>query len=112
MLFRLLGYALPRDAYQQAEVGELIDNLTDKQIGDLAFFGDDEHKITHVGVIVGNNQIIHASGQVRVDLLKPEGIYKKSTKQITHKLRAVKRILPTNYVHTENLFPRKPSVGS
>src|SRR5690606_30987468 len=37
VIFKLLGYSLPRDASQQAQVGESIHFLQDARCGDLAF---------------------------------------------------------------------------
>ena len=48
ILFRLDGKILPRDAYQQAKEGVLIDSLKNSQSGDLAFFNNNKGKIIHV----------------------------------------------------------------
>ena len=92
LIYQLCGKQLPRDAYQQAELGDEIDTLTNTQTGDLAFFQNKEGKINHVGLILDNNEIIHASGKVRIDQLKEEGIYAKDFKKITHKMHSIKRI--------------------
>ena len=88
---RLLGISLPRDAYQQAELGETI-SYENQQYGDLAFFANHLGKITHVGVITNQNQIIHASGMVRQDLLTSEGIVNTNTQKLTHTLAHIKRM--------------------
>ena len=59
---RMAGLSLPRDANQQIVCGELVYFLQETQPGDLAFFGDEDGRITHVGIVMGNEQIIHASG--------------------------------------------------
>ena len=89
---RLSGLLLPRDASQQIECGELVYFLPETQPGDLAFFGNDEGKITHVGIVMENEQIIHASGQVRIDYLDQTGIFNKERNEHTHLLQAVKRM--------------------
>ena len=89
---RLAGLALPRDASQQIEHGELVYFLQETQPGDLAFFGNEEGHITHVGIIMGNEQIIHASGQVRIDFLDQTGIFNKEKNEHTHLLQAIKRL--------------------
>jgi gamma-D-glutamyl-L-lysine dipeptidyl-peptidase len=94
--YKMLGIALPRDAYQQAEIGETIDFIEYTQQGDLAYFVNDSNKITHVGIIIANNQIIHASGRVRIDVLDHQGIFNTETQTYSHRLRFVKRILPTD----------------
>ena len=38
MVYRLQGVELPRDAYQQAEVGTTLSFIEESEAGDLAFF--------------------------------------------------------------------------
>ena len=89
---RLCGLLLPRDANQQIACGELVYFLQETQPGDLAFFGDEDGRITHVGIVMGNEQIIHASGQVRIDFLDQTGIFNKEKNEHTHRLQAIKRL--------------------
>lgn len=70
------GILLPRNASQQIKCGDRID-LKDLQRGDLVFFGTpatDEKpmRITHVGIYLGDNRIIHSSHRVRVNSLIQE----------------------------------------
>ena len=48
MVYRLQGINLPRDAYQQAEIGKTITKLDNSEAGDLAFFENElvEFKVT------------------------------------------------------------------
>lgn len=89
---RLTGLCLPRDASQQMECGDLVYFLQETQPGDLAFFGDEDGVITHVGIVMGGEQIIHASGQVRIDFLDQTGIFNKDLGEHTHRLQAIKRL--------------------
>ena len=89
---RLAGLDLPRDASQQMECGELVYFLQETQPGDLAFFGDEDGHITHVGIVMGDEQIIHASGQVRIDYLDQSGIFNKERNEHTHRLQVIKRL--------------------
>lgn len=93
MAYRFAGVDLPRDAYQQAEVGNALSFIDESEAGDLAFFANKEGKITHVGILLEDNKIIHASGQVRIDSIDQTGIYNRDLKAHTHKLRVIKRIL-------------------
>jgi cell wall-associated NlpC family hydrolase len=86
------GLLLPRDAYQQAQIGKTINLISEALPGDLAFFDNHEGKITHVGIILDNAKIIHASGKVRVDIIDHQGIFNSQTKKYTHELRIIKRI--------------------
>ena len=89
---RSAGLLLPRDASQQIQRGELVYFLQETQLGDLAFFGNEDGRITHVGIIIGNEQIIHASGKVRIDFLDQTGIFNKERNVHTHHLHAIKRM--------------------
>ena len=91
IVYKLCGIILPRDAYQQAELGEEV-HLHDMQAGDLAYFHNDKDRITHVGIMTHNTHIIHASGKVRIDTLDETGIYNAEEKMHTHQLSFVKRL--------------------
>ena len=93
MVYKLNGFALPRDAYQQAEIGETLSFVEEAEPGDLAFFDDDEGNIIHVGMVLEQGTIIHASGKVRIDALDHQGIYNKDLKNYSHKLRLIKKII-------------------
>ena len=92
MVYRLQGVDLPRDAYQQAEVGTTLSFVEESEPGDLAFFDNAEGKITHVGIILEDNHIIHASGKVRIDRIDQQGIFNTEIGNHTHKLRLIKSI--------------------
>ena len=92
MVYRLQGVDLPRDAYQQAEVGTTLSFVEESEAGDLAFFDNNEGRITHVGIILENNHIIHASGKIRIDRIDQQGIFNKELGTHTHKLRLIKSI--------------------
>ena len=92
MVYRLQGVDLPRDAYQQADVGTTLSFVEESEAGDLAFFDNNEERITHVGIILENNHIIHASGKVRIDRIDQQGIFNKELGTHTHKLRLIKSI--------------------
>lgn len=93
MVYKLNGYKLFRDASQQATQGESLSFIEESEPGDLAFFDNEDGKIVHVGIILANNQIIHAHGKVRIDFLDHSGIYNVDTKRHSHKLRVIKKII-------------------
>ena len=93
MVYKLNGYKLLRDASQQAKQGEALSFIEESEPGDLAFFDNDEGNIIHVGIIMEDNYIIHASGKVRIDRLDHLGIYNAETNKHTHKLRVIKKII-------------------
>ncbi|MEI7723788.1 MAG: C40 family peptidase [Bacteroidota bacterium] len=92
MVYKLQGIILLRDASQQAAQGEVISLLAEAEAGDLAFFDDAEGNITHVGMLLDHNRIIHCSGYVQINTLDHEGIYNMSLQKYTHKLRLIKRV--------------------
>ncbi len=93
MVYKLNGYNLLRDASQQATQGEVLSFIEESEPGDLAFFDNEEGNIIHVGIMLDNNYIIHASGKVRIDRLDHLGIYNAETNRHTHKLRVIKKIV-------------------
>jgi hypothetical protein len=93
IVYKLCGYKLPRDAYQQAEEGYDVPFVETSEPGDLAFFDNEEGTITHVGIVTEPGKIIHASGRVKIDLLDSQGIYDVELKKYTHKLRLIRRII-------------------
>lgn len=93
MVYKLNGYKLLRDAAQQASQGEVLSFIEESEPGDLAFFDNEEGKIIHVGIMLENNYIIHASGKVRIDRLDHLGIYNAELNRHTHRLRVIKKII-------------------
>lgn len=93
LVYRLNGYKLPRDAYQQVERGSPLSFVEEAEAGDLAFFDNEEGRIVHVGILLSNEQIIHASGCVRVDKFDHYGIFNADTKKYSHTLRVIKRVI-------------------
>lgn len=82
---------LKRDAWQQATQGQLVDLIDEAIPGDVAFFDNEEGKITHAGILTGRGSIIHASGEVRIDQIDHHGIFNKNRGKYTHKLRLIRR---------------------
>jgi len=94
MAFKLCNHRLERDASRQALQGETVDFLQHARLGDLAFFDNDEGKITHVGLLLDAQTILHAtdtSGKVVIDRIDQGGIISTSLRKRTHNLRLVKR---------------------
>ena len=90
VLFKMAGIKLPRDAKDQALVGETLSLIQEAKPGDLAFFDNEQGRITHVGLIIGDGKIRHASHWVKTDRIDSYGIF---TEQwgYTHNLRLLKR---------------------
>jgi len=93
LVYKIHDIKLPRDTYQQAEKGEPLTFVEESRPGDLAFFENPEGKIIHVGIMLENQKIIHASGKVSIDTLDSTGIFNKEMNKHTHKLRVIKNVL-------------------
>ncbi|MGB5497525.1 MAG: C40 family peptidase [Maribacter sp.] len=73
-IYFLNGMVIPRDASQQVHTGKFIDSTKSFQNlveGDLLFFGrkatdTTAEKVVHVGMWIGDNEFIHASGRVKI----------------------------------------------
>lgn len=96
---------IPRDASQQAYVGEHVDIAPDfgnVQPGDLIFFGrkataDKKERVVHVGIYLGDKKFIHSQGDVHVSSFDPaDGEYDEYN--LNRLLYAV-RVLP--YINKE-----------
>lgn len=87
------GIKIARDASEQAAEGETLSFINEAKAGDLAFFDDVDGMIHHVGMMLGNGRIIHASGTVRIDTIDQQGIFNEKIGEYTHKLRVLKRII-------------------
>ena len=90
MVYRLNGIKIKRDAFQQANQGKFLNVFNDIKPGNLAFFSNKEGEISHVGILINNNSIIHAHGKVRVDKFDENGIYNSKLENYSHKLKFIK----------------------
>lgn len=88
---RYFGINLPRDASQQAEMGMNVE-FGEHLAGDLAFFQNKEGRVNHVGLLLDQTTIIHASGWVRVDDFTDEGIVRRTDGQLSHPIYGIKRL--------------------
>lgn len=107
MVFRIGGINIARDAYQQANYGDIVSSIKKAKPIDLMFFANEEGKVTHVGLYLGDERIIHASGCVKIDYVDERGICDAEMGLYTHKLHSIRRI-PKNikiaYLGTGNDF--------
>jgi len=92
-IYRQAGFGIPRDADQQSAIGRNLSFVFEAHPGDLAFFDNEEGIITHVGMILSGNRILHASGKVRIDLFDQQGIYSREIGNYTHKLRLMRNLI-------------------
>jgi cell wall-associated NlpC family hydrolase len=93
ILYKMAGLTIPRDALEQAMLGENLTFVEEALPGDLAFFDNEEGAIIHVGIIWEKNKIIHASGKVRIDNVDHFGIFNIDTGRYTHQMRLMRRLI-------------------
>lgn len=119
VVLSLFGKHLLRNASEQATQGTEVNRLEDAQAGDLAFFckpqtnhannannGKNENNanngahapITHVGILIDKQRIIHCSGRVKVEKIDATGIFsieqadaQHPQGQYTHQLLSIRR---------------------
>ena len=119
VVLSLFGKHLLRNASEQATQGTEVNRLEDAQAGDLAFFckpqtnhannennGKNETNanngahapITHVGILIDKQRIIHCSGRVKVEKIDATGIFsieqadaQHPQGQYTHQLLSIRR---------------------
>lgn len=91
MVCKIHGIKIPRDASQQVDSGEDV-KFENRLPGDLVFFINDKGSIHHVGILLENDKIIHASGHVRIDKLDEKGIYRDDFRRYTHTYHSIRRV--------------------
>ena len=119
VVLSLFGKHLLRNASEQATQGTEVNRLEDAQAGDLAFFTKPQTNhanngknvnnannanngahapITHVGILIDKQRIIHCSGRVKVEKIDATGIFsieqadaKHPQGQYTHQLLSIRR---------------------
>jgi hypothetical protein len=93
VLYRFVGVRLMRDAHQQATQGLPVESLASAQPFDLAFFGPEPDRVTHVGLLLDHEHVLHASGCVRIDCVDSYGIFVEEEQTYSHVLRGIRRLL-------------------
>jgi cell wall-associated NlpC family hydrolase len=90
-VFHQFGIELMRDASQQVQQGEQT-TFEELSAGDVVFFASKETgNVIHVGIYLGEKNIIHAHGRVRIDELRPEGIYNLEEQYYSHAYYAARK---------------------
>ena len=92
IILSLFGKSLLRNASEQATQGIEISNLQNAQAGDLAFFDHNDGKISHVGIVIDAERIIHCSGRVKVEKLDETGILNSEMGNYSHHLVQLRRL--------------------
>lgn len=97
IVMSLMGVQLLRNASEQATQGTEVPSFDDVQPCDLVFFDKGGH-VTHVGIMLSKNTLIHCSGRVKVEKIDAEGIISSENNSLykvgdhTHHLCAIRRM--------------------
>lgn len=75
--FKDIGISIPRSSVAQSNIGKKV-STSAMAVGDLAFFDTDfDGKINHVGIYIGNNEMIHCGSSRGVEITKISSSYWK-----------------------------------
>ena len=102
----LFGVQLPRNASQQVKCGDEVKSLSEARAGDLVFFDhadpscdgtlphncNGDTRITHVGMLLDSERVIHCSGRVKIEQIDMRGIHSTERGAYTHHLAAIRRM--------------------
>ena len=93
-VLRAFGIPIARDCVQQIDGGTPVPDLAEAVPGDLVYFGATGEAAHHVGILLPDGEILHASAMVRIDDLTKDGIVNRESGTLTHELKAIRRYLP------------------
>lgn len=100
VVMSLFGKALLRNASEQATQGEEVADRQHIEAGDLLFFDHqglndgaaNPTRVTHVGIAIDSERVIHCSGRVKVEKLDGIGIFSAEQNKYTHHLASIRRM--------------------
>ena len=95
IIMSIFGKKILRNAREQATQGTEVGFLEEAQCGDLVFFGHkkpgEPTRVTHVGILLSSDTMIHCAGRVKVERVDSNGIISSETGKYTHDLLSIRR---------------------
>ena len=92
VIMSLFGKKLLRNASEQVTQGRAVKERSKAQAGDLVFFDHEDGKISHVGIVIDPDRVIHCSGRVKVEKLDDTGIFSAEQGGYSHHLTQIRRL--------------------
>lgn len=96
-VYSVFGIDILRNAREQVTQGEVVKSLAEAQLGDLVFFDHADRdpnatRITHVGMLISQTEVIHCAGWVHIANIEDMGI-RLANGKLSHHLAYIKRYL-------------------
>ena len=96
-VYSVFGINLLRNAREQVTQGQTVKSLADAQPGDLVFFDHADRdpkatRISHVGMLISQTEVIHCAGYVHINKIDDMGI-RLSNGKLSHHLAKIKRYI-------------------
>ena len=96
-VYGVFGINILRNAREQVTQGEVVNSLAESRPGDLVFFNHADRdpnatRITHVGMLISQTEVIHCAGYVHVAKIDDMGI-RLANGKLSHHLAQIKRYL-------------------
>ncbi len=100
VIMSMFGRHIKRNASEQARQGRNITTLAKAQTGDLVFFNHSDidsrqTNISHVGILLDSERVIHCSGRVKTEKIDSRGIVSfepDGKEHYTHCLAEIRRV--------------------
>lgn len=96
-VYSVFGINLLRNAREQVTQGQTVKSLAEAQPGDLVFFDHADRdpkatRISHVGMLISQTEVIHCAGYVHINKIDDMGI-RLSNGKLSHHLAKIKRYI-------------------
>jgi len=91
IVLSIFGRGLKRNASEQMREGKQVAGLNEAQAGDLVFFDHEDGRVSHVGILLDKERVVHCSGRVKVEKVDEKGIWNAEYGKYSHHLVMIKR---------------------
>jgi len=92
LVYKMAGFHVPKFISQFLDAGEQVP-YEEIQLGDVVIFGNNKDIPHHAGIYMGDNQVIHVKGKVRVDKVKLDGSKMGKNNSGLHRVLQVRSLI-------------------